>query len=378
MSDLKYFPKDYYDAKKEFRRRVNGVAEVGQFQVPSASETDLFMDHAYYPATTQPEKLILVFSGVHGAESYAGHAIQSMILDEIVPRTERSGVGFFFVHSLNPYGFKRHQRCTENGVNINRNCSTGTDLYKIQNPGSISLSDRFVPKNALESTESYLIKIMRREGERVWFNELSMDQFIKTAAQGQYTSKAGLEFGGHAAEPQIHALNRRLREIIPHYRDVILLDLHTGLGERARLHLLTGDPKTCINKELFSEILDPHADRAIYDFTDQESEGFYPTFGATNDLIAEMVTDQQRVCALTMEFGTIGHTLEALIHSLNQWMIEHQGMVYGYASPAMEAEVKAISLEKFYPSAADWRNAIIFISRNLVKKILQRLNAVKS
>ncbi len=378
MSDLKYFPKDYADAKKQFRRRVaaEGI-QYGQWSVPSKVETDLFVDHAYFPALSpSAEKLFIVFSGVHGAESYAGHGIQMMILDEVIPKVDRRKAGFFVVHSLNPFGFKRHQRCTEAGVNINRNCSAGEALFKTENHGAVTLSKRFVPPAPVESLESRLLREMRREGEKVWFGDVTMDQFVKTAGSGQYASREGLEFGGFEPEPQIKALTWRLREIMAGYRDIVLLDLHTGLGDRARLHLLTGDPKACIHPGLFAELLDPNADRALYDFTTNEAEGFYPTYGATNDLVAELTDERQRVCALTMEFGTLGHSLEAQLQSMNQWVLEHQGMLYGYVSPDVQAQVKMVSLEKFYPSAADWRESIVFVARSLILKMLARSQAL--
>lgn len=376
MADLKYFPRDYADAKQEFRRRIGPDAQYGQWQVPSATETDLYVDHAYYPAADSGGRLFLIFSGVHGAESYAGHAIQAMILEEILPRLKRQNSGLFLAHCLNPYGFKHHQRCTEGGVNINRNCSASPALYKIDNSAALELTKRFVPRAPVEGLECHLLKQMRREGERVWFGEVSLDQFVKTAAQGQYLSREGFEFGGFAPEPQIRALTWRLREIISRYRDVILLDLHTGLGDRARLHLLTGDPKACINPELFGELFEPAQDKALYDFTAHDTEGFYPTYGATNDLVAELVTPLQRVCALTMEFGTLGHDLEAQLQSMNQWMLEHQGSCFGYRDDEIRAQIKRLNLEKFYPSDPSWRESIVFIARNLLFKLLHRAGAL--
>lgn len=374
--DLKYFPKDYHEAKKEFRRRIDSEAQYGQWQVPSSTETDLFVDHAYYPAAQPGGRLFLIFSGVHGAESYAGHAIQALFLDEIRPRLKRESTGFFLVHSLNPYGFKKHQRCTESGVNLNRNCSASDRLYKIENSASLELSRRFIPRAPVDSLECELLKNLRREGDRVWFGDVSLDQFVKTAAQGQYASPEGFEFGGLGPEPQIQALVWRLREILPGYRDVILLDLHTGLGDRARLHLLTGDPKACVNPALFAELFDPKQDRALYDYTAHDTEGFYPTFGATNDLVAELISAEQRVCAITMEFGTLGHDLSALLQSLNQWMLEHQGSCFGYRDEEIRAGVQKLNLEKFYPSSGTWRESILFIARELLLKVFQRAGSL--
>jgi hypothetical protein len=372
-ADLNHFPSDYSDARRRFLEFSGSApAERGKWRIPSAKDSDLYVDHVYFPATDVPEKLFVIVSGIHGLEAYAGHAIQAMFFKEFLPKLALRDTGFLVVHCMNPYGFKYHRRCTENEVNLNRNSSLTAELFKNQNPESLRLSDLFVPKAPVDSRQSRLIGQMRREGKSVRFGEVSLDAFTKAVSAGQFSSESGLEFGGFGPEPQTRALGERLREILPKYRDIVLLDLHTGLGERGRLHLLgDGDPKS-IDQSLFAELFDREKDQGVYEYTPSDAEGFYPTFGALNGLFPELAGENQRVLALTMEFATMGHDLDAQLAGLNRWMLEHQGAHYGYASPELEAQVKAEYLDRFYPNDSAWKSNVLKLSGELFSRVFSR------
>jgi predicted deacylase len=366
-----FFPKNYDDAVAKFRTITSGFGgEAGVWNVGQG----LDIDHRYWPALKERSTLFFLMSGVHGPETYAGHAIQAMFLNEIFPKIKRDRCGVFMVHALNPYGFKHNRRGTESGVNLNRNCSILPDLYQIQNQASLNLGLRFVPREPLTSSQSLLLRSMRRAGSEVLFDEVTLDEFIRAVAPGQFATPEGLEFGGFDVEPQIRALIKRLQEILPGYKDVVFLDLHTGLGHRGRLHLLLGDKAGCVDESLMKEILDPKSDHDAYEYTPNNEQGFYPTFGSTNDLLAELVQPPQRLCAFTMEFGTLGHDIDAQLQSLNVWLTEHQGSCYGYANPAIEKQVRAEHIEKFNPSAESWGESVISASRKTLSRVLQRLN----
>ncbi|MGZ3797799.1 MAG: DUF2817 domain-containing protein, partial [Pseudobdellovibrionaceae bacterium] len=111
----------------------------------------------------------------------------------------------------------------------------------------------------------------------------------------------------------------------------------------------------------------------IYAFTDSDAPGFYKTRGATNNLVAELIGPHQRGCALTLEFGTLGHDLKAQLESLNSWMLEHQGTWYGYANRDLEVKIKQLYLERFFPSDDLWRETILKTSREFFKRIFKRV-----
>lgn len=378
-TDLAHFSSSYDEGRRRFLESTRGLpldTQRARWHVPSKTETDLSVDTVYLPATAPDANLLVMLSGVHGLEGYAGSAIQSMFIEEILPRLDRRRFGVLLVHALNPYGFKHHLRNTENHVNLNRNCSTRPDLYRERNGDSLRMSERFIPRAAVDSMTCRLVQARNEREGRIHFEDVSMDSFIKAVGVGQWENPAGLEFGGFGNEPQVADLIAELRGRMPEYRDVLLFDLHTGLGERGRLHLLTGDVEGSVDPSFFAELFDPAADRAIYDYTSADTEGFYKTLGATNNIFPELARPGQRVCALTMEFGTLGHGLDDQVRSLNQWLLEHQGTHYGYANTDLGARIRADYLEKFFPAAPEWRMRVLATSRALFHRVFGRAGAL--
>lgn len=377
--DFRYFPNHYSDARERFRENLKNLpsdAVIGQWKVPSATDEDLYVDHAYLSALEQAERLVVVISGVHGLEGYAGSAIQNMFMREILPQMDRNETGLLLIHALNPWGFRYHRRSTENHVNLNRNCSAGPELFEYRNPESLQLSGRFIPRTSVDSEVCHLVRSSNERNGRRCFDEILVDDFIKGVGIGQFESVKGLEFGGFAPEPQIRELTLKLREVMPKYKDIILCDLHTGLGYRGRLHLLTGDIEGCVDLTLFTELFRPEEDVRIYDFTPAETEGFYKTLGATNNLFPELARPDQRLCALTLEYGTLGHDEAALAESLNLWMLEHQGLFYGFKSPELEKNIRERYLEKFCPAAPEWKNQVVGTAREFFKTLLRRTHSL--
>lgn len=366
MGDERYFPRDYEHARQRFLKLV-GTKDVLSWSIPSKADSQLYVDSVYYPPQKEPRTLVVLVSGIHGLEGYAGHAVQAMFLEELRPRLDLSHTGVLVVHAMNPWGFKYHSRNTENGVNLNRNASLNPALFATHNDESVAWSKKLIPAQPVSSRLSDAIARA---------SELPLDEIVKTVGLGQYQDPRGMEFGGFGPEPQIRALGERLRELMPAYRDVLLLDLHTGLGERKRLHLLGDGDARSVNEEMFAEIFQPQEETELYDYTPADAPGFYPTYGALNGLFPELASTGQRVCALTMEFGTIGHDLEAQLDGLNRWLLEHQGTHYGYADAELEREVKALYLERFRPAAADWQANVVHLAREVLTRVFGKLGAL--
>lgn len=382
MTDFQsFFPKNYKDSQIRFEKLAKALPEpktFGRWKVDSVSDGDLAVDHLYIPARVTPKKLLILISGVHGSESYAGSAIQEMFLQEILPTLDLANTGIFLVHSLNPYGFKNHSRLTEHKVNLNRNCSSNERMFSIRNRECLELCKRFIPAEPVNSTKSFLLQNMTQENNKVSFQEVTLDQFVKTTCMGQFETPEALEFGGFQPEPQIRDLTAKLQELMPAYSDVVALDLHTGLGHRGRLHILTDSNARGLHQALLGEILDPKSDEVIYEYTPHHHEGFYTVYGGTNNLFAELAADDQRVVALTMEFGTNGHDLPAQLEGLNQAILDHQGTHYGYASEDLKKQIADWTLERSFPSDPAWRNQIVDTAKKFIETVLQRLGSVKA
>lgn len=379
LGQLHYFPTSFVISRNRFLETIRALPyakELGQWQVPGRQDNDLTVDYAYLPPTERCSRLFVIISGVHGPEGFLGSAIQHLFLKEILPGLNLKQTGFLLVHALNPFGFKHLIRCTENGINLNRNCSIHPQLFEARNRFGVQMSQRFIPVGPVTSLHSRILDNCRIEGQTVHFaNDVSLDQFIKAVGPGQHEVPEALEFGGFSLEPQIKQLAQKLNELMPKYSDVIAFDLHTGLGHRGRLHLLS-DGGRSLHMALFKELLNPKVDNKIYEFTPSDTEGFYTVQGATNNLFAELGSNEQRVCALTMEFGTLGMDPQATVHSYNLWMLDHQGAIYGYASESLRQELETLRRERFCPSAPEWRNLVLQTSRDFLRQVLARTGAL--
>jgi len=379
-NDAKLFPQNYQDSRKRFLELTSKIpgGQTEHWHIPSKIDNELFTDSVYWPALEKPEFLLVVTSGIHGSETYAGSAILQMFLTEIMPQVDRRKTGVWLVHAMNPYGFKYHRRTTENGVNLNRNFSVSGELYKTRNIESERMHDLFFKRAPVASTRATMMDLMQVRDGVAYFGDISMDQFTKATAPGQFVTPQDLEYGGKQLEPQSAKLVEKLKSLMPLYKDIVALDLHTGLGDVNRLHLLTSGSGKDLHPELFGKLFDTNEDKEFYEHTPASAEGFYEVHGALNSAFADLAGAQNRVCAITMEFGTLGHSLDAQLKGLNNFVNEHIGFHNGYSSPEMKLQVEKECFERSYPQNDDWRAAVVAASRGLFKAIGKRAEIFKN
>lgn len=380
LTDQEYFPQNYHDSRRRFAELASAVsgAQIESWLIPGKTDTDLFTDSSYWAPHGQPEFLLVISSGIHGSETYAGSAIQQMFLREILPRINRENTGIWLVHAMNPYGFKHHRRLTENGVNLNRNFSISGEMYKSRNEPSEKMHSRFFERSVVNSVQSSMMKKLQLQNGIAYFDGVSMNEFTKATAPGQYITPHDLEYGGRELEPQSKRFVEHLQRLMPQYRDIVALDLHTGLGDQNRLHLLTSGSGRDLHPELFAKLFDAAADKEYYEYTPASADGFYDVHGALNYAFADTAQPHQRVCAITMEFGTLGHSVEAQLKALNNFVVEHQGFYNGYASESLRQQVEQECFERSYPQNDEWRRSVVQASRGLFTSIARRRGMLRS
>jgi predicted deacylase len=376
INDSDYFPKNYADSRARFSAAVEKLRppkSSGSWKIPSRRDEDLFTDHVWLPPAKESQTLLVLTSGIHGSETYAGAAVQFMFMSEILPLIDRSRIGIFIVHAMNPYGFKHHERCTENFVNLNRNFSVSGRNFLSKSSASAGMCERFLERAQVKSLKSAFMQKMQLKDGKPWFDEVSLDELIKATSPGQFERAEDWEYGGTKLEPQSAFLVEKLQELMNGYRDIVHFDLHTGLGDRGRLHLLTDVPGKSLDKNLFSELIDPESDSQYYTFTPPETEGFYAVHGALNSAFAELSRDDQRVCSLTMEFGTLGHSLEAQLAGLNSFALAHQGQFHGFADETLKEQITRENFERSRPPESEWERQIIAAARGMFQKVVSRI-----
>ena len=181
----------YVEARRRFLDAASRAgASVESFDHPrrGLDDEDLAIDVAQLGDADAPAVLVIV-SGTHGVEGYAGSALQSWWLDERASTLRTGATRVVVVHGLNPYGFSWVRRVNEDNVDLNRNFVEWDTPPHNERYGEVA--DLLVPSEWTEevqhSTTGALLEIAGRVG---------MDAFQSIVSGGQYDHPTGIFHGG--------------------------------------------------------------------------------------------------------------------------------------------------------------------------------------
>ncbi len=368
--NLVYYQETYDESRNAF---LTGVADVRkkfknvkttEFQVISDIDSNLIMDLCYIPPQQDTNRLFVLISGTHGIEGYAGSAIQQMFMKEFLDSEIVKDMGVLLIHSFNPFGQKYYRKATEFNVDLNRNCGIGISLFENKNPGYGDLYDLLCPsgvvnKNSLRNQFFYLVAIWNILKE-------SMATLREAATIGQYDYPEGFFYGGDDFTPQTAALKTLFPEIFEPYDLIFAIDLHTGYGEWAKLHLFPNPEKNVEIKSLIESLFEGHH----IDWGD--SEDFYTIVGDLSGLIKQVKPDAFTLC-MPFEFGTLNsqETIGSL-QSVHRMILENQGYNNGFKNQKSERKVLDDFREMYYPNSEAWRSEVIRQSREMLESCLSR------
>lgn len=369
-----WFIDDYASARADFLRRGDALADtftgVERLAIPVPSRSGasgLFVDGLYIPAQGgERRRLLVVSSGVHGVEGPTGSAVQRLFMHEVLTAQHLQGpladTGVLLLHALNPYGFARYRRFTENNVDLNRNASTDHALYQTVNAGYPvvdSLINPTGPADAGTAGNRFFhlrsVALIARHG---------MPALRQAVLQGQYQKPPGIYFGGQALEPQLAALGPRIAPILDAYPLSMSLDLHTGWGARGTLHLFFNPPADAkVRQGLEAAFAGQPIDWGT-------GSDFYTVTGDFAGWLGQLRRGGVHLPAV-FEFGTMDSqaTLGA-IKSLHVTVLENQGAQHGYATADDRTRIERDYREMFYPSSPDWRTKVIHDSRAMFAAVL--------
>lgn len=183
--------------------------------------------------------------------------------------------------------------------------------------------------------------------------------------QGQYQFAEGLYFGGMSPEPQIEALKPIIEEVIAPYEKVLAIDLHTGYGERGKLHFFP-NPLELEDRLKMEKLFDGFA----IDWGD--SDDFYTVTGDFVGFIAALHPEKE-FYPMLFEYGTLNsQTTMGSLKSIHIMILENQGQQHGYMSKEDSIQVKADLLEMYYPESENWQNFIMDQTENVFSIIIPR------
>jgi hypothetical protein len=351
MTGIEHFQPTFDDCRQSFLEIARSTGgELRSHSVPSQSESGLSFETLYLPPTSGTKKKLLVLtSGIHGIEGYTGSALQRHFLSSDLFEKRDPHLGILIIHGINPYGFKHFRRVTENNVDLNRNFDVTTELFKTVNPEYEKLNTFLNPESRYSRLLFYpkAMALILRHG---------MEKLRRAILQGQYKNSQGIFFGGINFEPQVSLIRDELLRVTEGYEKVLLVDLHTGHGQRGKLHLF-GDRSPFIDPDYMQEVFDGMA----IDFG--QAKDFYSVTGGFTVFVARLLHGKTKFAGIVFEFGTIdSQKPKGALESLYRMINENQKT----KSPGDKEDF----LEMFYPRDAEWRKEVLQQFQANLKKIL--------
>lgn len=355
------FARGYEKSREHFlswKDKVPG-AIADKVMVPNEEGKDLSVDILTIPAEGTAENVLVISSGVHGAEGAPGSAMQELFLKEYLPNLNRKNSTVVMVHAVNPWGYEHNHRYTENNVDLNRN--------SVKDPETL----KNYPNEAYEGVQS----LMTASKPLGWYGlgqakmglglvgHLIKSRFDRGAvtqavAGGQNIDPRGVNFASTQHEPQIPAIRDVLKEKIGSAKNVVHYDIHTGLGARGHLHMIdNSDPKAVAASAQYIKPLTDDETDTIWHNTSADP-GFYDvSLGDFTNVSEVAASPSASVLTYTAEVGTLGKGLLQQIDSATRY--HERNSLEFFAGDLSEKKKQAIldrCTEMYNPDDDSWRH----------------------
>lgn len=300
---------------------------------------------------TAVRRTVLVTSGCHGIEGYAGSTVQCALLGDLsfLRALQETGTRLVLVHALNPHGFSYGRRVTAEGVDLNRNAVDFLAPLP-RNEGYASLHSFLVPPQWPPSanTESALQGMIARMGLR---------DFQAAISAGQYEFPTGLFFGGWCATWALAAFDGILVSMARNRLPTVWIDLHTGLGSFAQAERIFtgggGDIKEALTLA-----------RQLWGTVTQQDDGSSVATKLTGMLssLARARLGDLLKASLTWEMGTLP-PLDMLL-ALRADACTH---LAGTSDPTQRETARELMRAAFCPDSEAWRHEVLAQGRAVVE-----------
>jgi hypothetical protein len=310
--------------------------------------------------TMSAEKLLLVSSGCHGVEGYAGAGVQIALLRDanFLAEAQRNGVAVLFLHALNPWGMSWMRRATHENIDLNRNFQ---DFHKPlpSNPGYDELHPLLVPATWPPTPENEL-KLQAQLAQR------GLAVLQQMVSGGQYSEPEGLFYGGRAPSWSQQALRHVLRDHGRRCSKLAWVDLHSGLGPTGVAEpIFLGDGSDQAQLER-ARAWWPEL-KAIHEHTSISAE----ISGAMWSVIPQECP-QAEFTGIALEFGTVPPLQVLQAMRADQWLENHPEKPL---RTELAQKIRQGLFEAFFMDAPQWKQALIENGLNASRAALTGLNS---
>jgi hypothetical protein len=305
-------------------------------------------------------KLLILVSGTHGIEGYAGSGCHvAWLNDGCFARAAVKDTAVLLIHAINPHGFAWGRRVNEDNIDLNRNF-VDHSLPRPENADYEAIREHIDPDEwgepSLGRHNAAIARFLKRDNH---------DVTCKAMHGGQYVNPKGTFYGGVEAAWS----NRLFREIVARHaaraEHVAIIDYHTGSGVFGFCDLFIDDDLAgARTREWFTQVSVIAEDKAAHG---KDAQSAIPgnLFNALPEILPEKPVTRCLVELRTGEGG--GYDV---IRAEN-WLYQH-----GDPRSAQGLELRAQMRELFYPSQPQWKVMQVRQSNAMLAEALVGLAAL--
>lgn len=353
-----YFSIDYQEARNKFftaAQTIGSHIESFKNPVPGPHNEALYTDVASFGAK-KPKAILLLISGTHGVEGFAGSGIQTGLLREDIASGLEPHIAVIMIHAINPYGFAHLRRVNEDNVDLNRNFLNRSETYP-RNQGYENLANVIAPKS---------ISICENIKASICFNwyrfKKGKNELKRAISEGQYSHPQGLFYGGQSETWS----NKTIREIAARYLSnaerVAIVDFHTGLGPHGHTELILNVPE---NSSAYKRAVEWWGKRVRSTFEGNSVSVHLPS---SLKLALPKMLPNTEVTAVGLEFGTFPPKKVFWALRAENWLHHHDGKGHPDAE-----KIKRELVQVFYPNSDEWKLQVWKQGKEIVKQTLANL-----
>jgi len=371
----RYFKKTYDELNSSFEEGIKAIQKLFLNTSIYNFQYDQGVIKSFFWPTAKPaNNLLIVCSGTHGIEGLTGSAIQRWMMDQNFIK-ERTNSDILFIHGFNIFGFKNYRRVNENNVDLNRNFILNREEYKSDDSLHKDLYNMLNPSGIFSFNFKSKLKYLALVIKAILL--FGVEKVRKSVLLGQYTFPNGIFYGGKELAIQHKLIHELIEKYIDSkYEKIILVDLHTGYGQKNKLHLFAGDENELQNNQVLENIFGNNQ----IDFGSKDD--FYIMSGEMIKYFHHYVREklqkenvQVETVDIVFEFGTIGtQTVFQSAEALRRMIVENQNyhaMQTMHNPETIQAYIQAQRdfIDLFYPDNEEWRQSVVDQSELRFKQI---------
>jgi hypothetical protein len=305
-------------------------------------EATLYTDSVLIGPSDASNVLVIV-SGTHGVEGYAGSLCQARWLNDFGPNSLGADTAVLLIHMLNPWGAAWRRRHNEDNVDLNRSF-----IDRGVQPPVNAAHDELVAHGVMNALDG-------PDPETAWSaisayrQTVGEESYSAGIFRGQYARPDGFNYGGRAQTWSQKTLTHILTALLTQPTRIALVDLHTGLGPFGYGTAICLEPA---GSGLIPVLRSWYPEGFVALLVDRGGLPYELQGDLSNGL--KNVFPHAEVLAISLEFGTYDAQRFARLMVSDEWVRRHR------AERTSQGEaIRADLMHFFCPDSQLWRAMIV-------------------